>query len=104
MASNYDAAYMESRAAAFWSCVRKHENGCWVWTRKPSAQGYGKFSIADKEDYAHRVAWRLTHGALSSEASVRLRRWIKNGRDAEAAVLASKNNRKERGKQHEHNN
>jgi hypothetical protein len=44
------------------------ETGCWLWKRGKSA-GYGTF-YALGETKAHRVAWRLHHGAIPPDKCV----------------------------------
>jgi hypothetical protein len=44
----------------FWSLVEKTDS-CWVWLGSKS-RGYGKINIGGKSEWAHRVAYRLTHG------------------------------------------
>lgn len=58
----------------FWSHVNKSgqvvrdELGpCWEWTasrrpRRDGNPGYGQFNLPDSVVYAHRFAWKLTHG------------------------------------------
>jgi len=39
--------------------------GCWIWTAgRRGRQGYGSFSIAGRDEYAHRVAWVLLVGPV----------------------------------------
>lgn len=52
----------------FWSRVHKSD-GCWEWTRGHVPRGYGCVctkAIAGlrKQDYTHRIAWMLEHGAI----------------------------------------
>lgn len=42
-------------------------SGCWLWTgsRQGGAHsGYGRFTIAHKEHYAHRYSWELANGSI----------------------------------------
>lgn len=39
---------------------------CWLWQASKFKGGYGQQWWSDKNNYAHRVAWRLTHGAFPS--------------------------------------
>lgn len=39
-------------------------NGCWEWNGEPNADGYGVFCHDGKEDYAHRVSYRLFKGPI----------------------------------------
>ncbi len=58
-----------SLADRFWAKVRK-THGCWLWTASIlGGTGYGAFGMqrADgraQPQYAHRVAWALTHGPI----------------------------------------
>src|SRR3990167_3261212 len=51
----------------FWSKVEKTEK-CWIWIRGRDKDGYGHFSIGNRENNrpvpAHRVAWQLTNGEI----------------------------------------
>lgn len=50
-------------ATAFWGRVQKGD-GCWIWPGKGSVN-YGSVHVgANLNMSAHRVAWRLTHGAI----------------------------------------
>lgn len=46
-------------ASRFWNKVDKTD-GCWLWTGRPLADGYGQFGGRR----AHRVAWELTYGPV----------------------------------------
>ena len=52
----------------FWSKVRMGgSDECWDWTAsvfRGEKGGYGRFLLAGKIRYAHRVAWRLTNGEI----------------------------------------
>lgn len=68
-----DAASLATR---FWSKVNKAaghgpDGNCWVWTGQRS-NGYGKvWTFEDgRNQWAHRVSWRLAHGADPGQASV----------------------------------
>jgi len=37
---------------------------CWNWTATASTKGYGVLTIAKRQEYAHRVAYRLHHGEV----------------------------------------
>ena len=41
-----------------------NENGCWLWTGQPDAAGYGRVSIANEVQYAHRVSWQTFIGPI----------------------------------------
>lgn len=47
----------ERTLARFISKVEVQPNGCWHWTGKPAANGYGRFWIDGKTRYAHVVAY-----------------------------------------------
>ena len=55
-------------AERFWSYVRKVDgDGCWEWTSKNGAKGYGRMPMRWQDGYtveegAHRIAWMLTRG------------------------------------------
>lgn len=55
-----DKALLERR---FWSKVSKTD-GCWLWLGTISKNGYGNFGVGGKNHGAHRVAYRLTRGAI----------------------------------------
>jgi hypothetical protein len=76
----YEAGQEDRFITRFWNLVDK--NGptpphnpslgpCWVWLNKPVPAGYGQFSIWGKNIYAHRIAYRLTYGALPEGLVVR---------------------------------
>ena len=50
--------------ARFWAKVDRGlgPDDCWLWTGSRDVQGYGRFPLRGPWDYAHRVAWMLTHG------------------------------------------
>lgn len=47
----------------FWDKVLK-TNSCWIWASHISGNGYGYFSLNNKELRAHRVAYELTKGPI----------------------------------------
>ena len=47
----------------FWVKVNKTDS-CWFWTSTLDPNGYGKFGINGKGEFAHRVAWELTNGPI----------------------------------------
>jgi hypothetical protein len=48
----------------FWSKVDTSAE-CWIWTAAKRRDGYGMFqSETARNEVAHRVAWRLTHGPI----------------------------------------
>jgi len=51
-------------AERFFEKVVEHD-GCWNWMAKKSKTGYGRIGVkGDKQDYAHRVAYRLMRGPI----------------------------------------
>lgn len=51
------------RSDRFWSALDK-SGSCWVWTRGRASTGYGKCYFHGANEYAHRVAYRLTNGLI----------------------------------------
>lgn len=53
---------------------KKHANKCWPWGTRESGslngQGYGHFPVGLKVYRAHRVAYMLVHGRISSSTWV----------------------------------
>lgn len=47
----------------FWSKVDKSD-GCWIWTGKIATNGYGRFSHANRQHAAHRLAWEMAGGPV----------------------------------------
>ena len=47
----------------FWKRVQK-TSGCWLWTGFRDHNGYGTFSVNDKNMRAHRFSYQLTHGEI----------------------------------------
>lgn len=54
----------------FWSHVDRSggADACWPWTGSLKPNGYGQFGIsrADRSVYAHRFAYELAHGPIST--------------------------------------
>ena len=48
----------------FWSKIDK-SGDCWTWTASSNADGYGRFCLNNKMEYAHRVAYEMEHGPVS---------------------------------------
>lgn len=40
------------------------ETGCFLWTAHCNKNGYGTFWTGEKDEYAHRVAWKLYRGNI----------------------------------------
>lgn len=54
-------------AARFWARVQvSGPDECWVWTGARTDNNYGVTRIQKRQEYAHRVAWMLTHGDLGA--------------------------------------
>lgn len=50
----------------FWSKVDKTNlSGCWLWLAGKNNHGYGRFSINNKYERAHRVAYELVKGPIA---------------------------------------
>jgi len=45
----------------FLGLTRPSPDGCILWTQAPMKSGYGAFSFAGKQGYAHRAAWELAN-------------------------------------------
>jgi hypothetical protein len=45
------------------NCV-KRDSGCWEWIGSPARAGYGRLKIGRRYEFAHRLSWRLHHGAI----------------------------------------
>ena len=49
----------------FESCVtRAGSDSCWMWTRKPNANGYGYIKVKNKKVLAHRLSYQLHVGEI----------------------------------------
>jgi len=53
----------------FWAKVDK-AGDCWTWTACGNADGYGRFCVNYKMEYAHRVAYSLTHGPIAEHMDI----------------------------------
>lgn len=42
------------------------DTGCWVWQGNTDRNGYGRIKVEGRQDYAHRVSYRLRHGHIPS--------------------------------------
>ena len=49
---------------AFWACVEKQADGCWVWKRGRIPRGYGMVAVNGRKRLAHRMAWELSSGPI----------------------------------------
>jgi hypothetical protein len=62
-ASRYARKPRPSIEDRFWAKVDKRgPNDCWPWVGGRKDGGYGSFSIADRQQGAHRVSFFLAHG------------------------------------------
>lgn len=41
-------------------------SGCWLWIGSCDPKGYGRFMFNGVKGFAHRAAWLIRHGSLSS--------------------------------------
>lgn len=59
-------------AANFWAKVAVgNSEDCWEWLGAKDPNGYGRVSIwCKKSQLAYRVAWKITHGVLFSNACI----------------------------------
>lgn len=58
----------EKQLARFWSKIRlQGEDECWPWIRGKSGVGYGTISINGRTLSAHRIAFMLAYGELTTE-------------------------------------
>jgi hypothetical protein len=53
-----------ARPKDFWSRLNKTPSGCWEWTLRVSAKGYGVFDCNGKTWRAHRLAYILAKGEI----------------------------------------
>lgn len=55
----------------FWGRLdRSDPTKCWEWRSYRTKAGYGQIWIYPKNQYAHRIAWELTHGPIPAGMSV----------------------------------
>lgn len=45
-------------------------NQCWLWTGRRTARGYGVLTVRGRKVKAHRLAYRLHHGAIPNGLNV----------------------------------
>jgi hypothetical protein len=85
MTDNEKYEALLANASRFWSLVDKESdtNGCWIWFGTIHNAGYGAFRIGEKKWIAHRAAWMLTHGPITSEE------WVCHRCDNRACVNSS---------------
>jgi len=53
----------------FFAYVRKTEH-CWIWRGKPANNGYGRMSIDDVGELAHRLSWIIHYGSIPDRLCV----------------------------------
>jgi hypothetical protein len=54
---------MATQEERFWKKVDK-SGDCWLWTASTNNKGYGKFRIAGKSLYSHRVSYEMNVGPI----------------------------------------
>ncbi len=54
----------ENMVRRFVLWLDEDENGCWLWTRGCTTNGYGHGRMDSQHFYAHRLAWELWHGPI----------------------------------------
>lgn len=61
---------IEQVTERFWDKVQKKpSNGCWLWTAGCFPSGYWAFTVYGKTLRAHRFAYELSVGPISTELS-----------------------------------
>jgi hypothetical protein len=50
----------------FMGKVQKVEGGCWEWLAYRSAEGYGRFGVGPRSEWAHRVSYRMHVGPIAA--------------------------------------
>lgn len=58
------------KVARFWGMSAAAPGGCREWKGALSTNGYGRLYFGGQRYYAHRLAWKLTHGALPLDALI----------------------------------
>lgn len=50
--------------AFFWTLldIKANPDECWEWTRGKNQDGYGRIMLSGVFHFAHRLAWKYTHG------------------------------------------
>ena len=49
----------------FWHRVNK-TNECWTWHGGVSSEGYGRYWINGRQEYAHKLSWQMVYGKPKS--------------------------------------
>ena len=61
----------QSLEERFWSKVNvKPESECWEYIGHINKYGYGQIKVSGKNEYAHRIAWVLTHGKITEGMNI----------------------------------
>lgn len=60
----------QAQGAKLWTLVHYAQTGCWLWTGRRQADGYGSLSYGGQSWLAHRLAWTLTYGEIPPELCV----------------------------------
>lgn len=60
---------LQNTPETFWARVQRGP-GCWTWTGRRTAFGYGELQMAGRHVTAHRLAWELTYGSIPDGQSV----------------------------------
>lgn len=55
---------LEQRFASKWSA--DHESACWAWNGNRDEAGYGRFKVAGRNTFAHRISYELHNGLVPS--------------------------------------
>lgn len=60
------AAVVSATPGRFWSMVSRGDaSECWMWTGSRTSAGYGNLRRGGRNEYAHRMAFMLTFGAIA---------------------------------------
>ena len=46
------------------SYLPEPNTGCWLWEKYTDSSGYGRISIGDKQQAAHRFSWQIYRGKI----------------------------------------
>lgn len=60
----------QSRERSFWRRVIRTDGNCWEWSGSKDRDGYGQVILAGHTWRAHRIAWMLTYGEITSKEHV----------------------------------